>query len=65
MLIVCRQAAVLESGLDEKERGCADGLVALAAGALLAAWKLEATPRRPHRLLKVVPASPSPRMHPP
>ncbi len=46
----------MESGLDEKDRGIADGLVALAAGALVAAWKLETTPRRPHRLLNVRPA---------
>lgn len=48
-----RQAAALEGGLDEKERGIADGLVALAAGALIAAWKLEPAPRLPNRLLKV------------
>ena len=53
VLAVCRQAAVLEHRLDEKERGIADKLVALVAGALTAAWKLEATPRRPHRLLRV------------
>ena len=53
VLAVCRQATVLERRLDEKERGIADGLIALAAGALTAAWKLEATPRRQHRLLRV------------
>lgn len=48
-----RQAAALEKDLDEKERGFADNLAALAAGDLVAAWKLEAAPREPNRLLKV------------
>lgn len=39
--------------MDEKERGIADNLAALAAGDLIAAWKLEAAPRKPDRLLKV------------
>ncbi|KAK9902038.1 hypothetical protein WJX75_002093 [Coccomyxa subellipsoidea] len=54
LVAVYRQATVLERRLDEKERGIADGLIALAAGALTAAWKLEATPRRQHRLLRAV-----------
>jgi hypothetical protein len=53
-LVDCRSAAVLEADLDEKERGMADNLVALAAGYLVASWKLEPTPRRPDCFLKVL-----------
>ena len=53
LMAVYRRAAALEAALDEKERGVADGLVALAAGALVAAWRLEPPPRQPQRLLWV------------
>ena len=53
LLRVYRRAAELEAALDEKERGTADALVALAAGALVAAWRLEEAPRQPQRLLRV------------
>ena len=49
----CRQAVVLQKDLDQKERGIADGLIALAASALITAWKLESNPRSPTYLLKV------------
>lgn len=53
MCVCGREAAALEGDLDEKERGMADNLAALAAGDMVAAWKLEAPPRKPDRLLKV------------
>ena len=48
----CRNAADLQQGLDHKERGVADALVALAATALMTAWKLEPAPRSSTYLLK-------------
>lgn len=48
-------AAAAADGLDPKERGAADGCLAAAAGALLAAWRLEGAPRSPRRLLQVKP----------
>ena len=51
--IKCRQAVELQKKLDQKERGVADSLIALAASALIMAWKLESSPRSPTYLLKV------------
>lgn len=48
----CRSAADLQQGLDHKERGAADALVALAATAFVTAWKLESAPRSSTYLLK-------------
>ena len=49
----------LQKKLDQKERGVADGLIALASTALITAWKLESPPRSPTYLLKVrLPAVP-------
>ena len=48
----CRNAADLQQGLDHKERGAADALVALAATAFVTAWKLESAPRSSMYLLK-------------
>jgi hypothetical protein len=49
-----RAAAAAEaSGLDGKERGAADDCLAAAAGALLAAWRLEGCPPSLRRLLQV------------
>jgi hypothetical protein len=60
LLAVHRQAAHLERGLDAKERGTADALAALAAGALVTGWRLEPPPRQPQRLLWVRLPSSSP-----
>lgn len=46
-------AAAEASGLDAKERGAADDCLAAAAGALLAAWRLEGRPPCLRRLLQV------------
>ena len=51
-------AAAAAEGLDAKERGVADECLAMAARALLAAWRLEGCPRSPRRLLQVLGASP-------
>ncbi len=53
MWCLLRSAAELQKDLDQKERGIADALVALAVIALLTAWKLEAEPKPPTYLLKV------------
>ena len=55
MWCLLRSAAELQKDLDQKERGVADALVALAVTALLTAWKMEAEPRPPTYLLKVSP----------
>ncbi|KAK9840809.1 hypothetical protein WJX81_006295 [Elliptochloris bilobata] len=47
-------AAAQEEQLDPKERGAADECLAMAAGMLLAAWRLERSPRSPYRLLQAL-----------
>ena len=47
-------AAAAAEGLDAKERGAADECLAMAAGALLAAWRLEGCPRSQRHLLQVL-----------
>ena len=49
-------AAAAAESLDAKERGAADECLAMAARALLAAWRLEGCPRSQRRLLQVLTA---------